>query len=222
MSADGGKGGLRALLGSQRWLELCAAGTGRSYRPGQYLLRQGDRGGYVLVLTDGRVRICALEPDGTQLLHALRGPGDLLGELAMPDRAARTATVVALDRCTARYLPSDAFRRFLDAVDGHQVLTEYLMAKLADKVLYRLQFARFPPARRIALLLCEVIALAQAPTEPIPVPFSQVGIADALGLARSTVAEQITALRRQGILGPGPRLVVADLRRLAGVAHITL
>lgn len=222
MSADGRKGGFRALLGGQRWLELCAAGTGRSYRPGQYLLRQGDRGGYVLVLTDGRVRISALEPDGTQLLHALRGPGDLLGELAMPDRAARTATVVALDRCTARYLSSDAFRRFLDAVDGHQALTEYLITKLADKLLYQLQFARFPPARRIALLLCEVIALADSPTEPIPVPFSQVGIADALGLARSTVAEQITALRRQGILGPGPKLVVADLRRLTNVARITV
>ena len=46
------------------------------------------------------------------------------------------------------------------------------------------------------------------------IPFTQEELSTSLGLARSTVAEQLTALRTSGALAPGRQLVVADIERL--------
>lgn len=208
------------MLGREHWNTLCAAGTARTYRRGQFLLRQGDRGGFVLALTSGRVQVAALNEDGTQLLQALRGPGDLVGEMAMRDGAARTATVVALDRCTVRYLSLERLRKFLDSAGAHGAFTDYLIAKLSETVHYQLQLVHFSPRQRVARLLLDVVALADAVPDPMRIPFSQTGIATALGLARSTVSEQVAALREIGVLAPGPRLIVLDPQALARAAGI--
>jgi CRP/FNR family transcriptional regulator, cyclic AMP receptor protein len=212
--------GFAALLGRDRWTALCAAGAARSYRRGQFLLRQGDRGGFVLALTSGRVQVAALNEDGTQLLQALRGAGDLVGEMAMRDGAERSATVVALDRSTVRYFSVELLRRFLTSAGAHGAFTDYLIAKLSETVHYQLQLVHFSPRQRVARLLLDVIALADGVPDPMRIPFSQTGIATALGLARSTVSEQVAALREVGVLAPGPRLRVIDVRALARIAGI--
>jgi CRP/FNR family transcriptional regulator, cyclic AMP receptor protein len=212
--------GFAALLGRERWRALCATGTARSYRQGQFLLRQGDRGGFVLALTSGRVQVAALAEDGTQLLQALRGPGDLIGEMAMRDGAERTATVVALDRCGVRYLSVEQLRRFLTSAGAQGAFTDYLVAKLSETVHYQLQLVHFSPRQRVARLLLDVIALAEGAPDPMRIPFSQTGIATALGLARSTVSEQVATLREIGVLAPGPRLRVIDGQKLARIAGI--
>jgi CRP-like cAMP-binding protein len=184
------------------------------------LLRQGDRGGFILAVTTGRVRISALAQDGGQLLHALRGAGDLVGEMGLRSEARRTATVVALDDCTACHLSTAEFQRFLAAEKAHDALRDYLIAKLSETVPYQLQLVHFTPRQRIARLLIDVAALAGPLSDPLRIPFTQTGIADALGLARSTVAEQIAAMRAAGVLASGRQLVVRDLPRLTRLAGI--
>jgi CRP/FNR family cyclic AMP-dependent transcriptional regulator len=213
--------GFAAILGPRQWTALCGAGNIRSYRRGQTLLRQGERGGFVLAVMVGRLRIAALAPDGGQLLHALRGDGDLVGEMGLRSEARRTATVVALDDCTACHLSDAAFQRFLVAERAHDALREYLIAKLSETVPYQLQLVHFTPRQRIARLLIDVIALAGSQSDPLRIPFTQTGIADALGLARSTVAGQIAALRAADVLVRGRQLVVRDLPRLTRLAGIS-
>lgn len=184
------------------------------------MLRQGDRGGFVLVVTSGRMQVVALSEDGTQLLQALRGPGDLVGEMAMRVGAERSATVIALDRCAVRYVPVERMRRFLDAEQGNRAFTDYLIAKLSETVEYQLQLVHFSPLQRIARLLLDVIALADGESDQMQIPLSQTGIAAALGLARSTVSEQIASLRDAGVVAPGPRLAVTDVQELARLGGI--
>ena len=212
--------GFAALLGPRQWSALCGAGSTRSYRRGQTLLQQGERGGFVLAVMVGRLRISALAQDGGQLLHALRGAGDLVGEMGLRSGARRTATVVALDDCTASYLSNAAFQRFLVAERAHDALRDYLIGKLSETVPYQLQLVHFTARQRIARLLIELVALDGSPSNPPRIPFTQTGIADALGLARSTVAEQIAALRVAGVLAPGRQLLVRDLPRLTRLAGI--
>lgn len=205
--------GFRALLGEARWRELLARGVERTHRPGSWLLRQGDPGTTVLALVSGRVEVLGAEPGGGQLLITLRGPGDLLGEIAARSSGPRTATVRAIDRCTTRVLTAAAFNAFLDEHHGHGPLADHVVAKLSQAVPYQVRLVHFAPGRRIARLLLEVVSLAHD-GDP-RVPFSQRAIADALGLARSTVALHLRRLRETGALHPGPRLVVADRAVLA-------
>jgi CRP/FNR family cyclic AMP-dependent transcriptional regulator len=184
----------------------------RVYPPGSRLFRQGDPGSAVLALISGRVKVLGVEPDGGQLLITLRGAGDLIGEVAARRLSRRTATVETIDRCTARILTVDRFNAFLNKHDSHPILTDYLVTKLSQTVPYQVELVHFGPERKIARLLLEVVALAdRSSPDPSQVPFSQQEVADALGMARSTVALHLQRLREIGALRAGPRLAVSDL-----------
>lgn len=212
--------GFHGLLGSQRWDALISYGFPRTHRPGEYLLRQEEKGGYLFALTGGRVKVLAREADGSQLLLSLRGSGDLVGEMAARKSTRRTATVQALDSCTSSYLSRSEFDRFLRDHDVNALFSDYLVSKLSETVPYQVQQVHFRPRQRVARLLLEAFCLADQQTpDRWKVPFSQEALAQALGMARSTVADQLAALRSTGALGPGPRIVVADDNVLANQAR---
>lgn len=176
-------------------------------------MRQGYAGEYLLALTSGRVQVLRSEQGGEQrLLVALRAAGDLVGEMASHGGGGlRSATVVALDDCYAQYLTVAAF----DRLPAARKLTDYVVLKLSESVPYRVQLVHFKPPQRIARLLAELVALAGPElADPMLIPLSQEQIATALGVARSSVSAFVAELRRDGVLGAGPRLVVADPERL--------
>lgn len=203
------------LIGVNAWRLLLAEGTLRSYRPGQVILRQGDPGGFLVVLDSGRVKLVAGAEDGARLLLTVRGAGHLLGELAGED-GRRTATVEAMDRCTARYLTVPRFERFIHKRGLEQALHRYVTEKFDQAVSRQVALAHRSALPRIARLLYDVVRLAPPGSpNPMRIPFTQEELAGSLGLARSTVADQLGALRASGALAPGPQLIVADLDRLA-------
>lgn len=217
----GGLRGFQALLGAGRWHELRSLGASRAHRRGSFLLRQGESGDHVLALTQGRVKVLGMDADGSQVLVAFRGAGDLIGEMAVRS-GARSATVQALDHCTAWHIPGDAFEEFLRQHDAQSLFADYLVTKLSETVAAQLQQAHFTPLQRISRLLLDVLKLAdEDQTGCMRIPLSQEAIASALGLARSTIAEQIAVLRRSHTLEPGPRLVVANPERLARCAEVS-
>jgi CRP-like cAMP-binding protein len=204
--------GFRALLGEAKWQALLARGVDRVHPPGSWLLQQGAPGTAVFALVSGRVKVLGAEAGGGQLLITLRGPGDLLGEMAARSAGPRTATVQAIDRCTTKVVSAVAFDAFLDEHRAQGRLADYVVSKLSQAVPYQVQLVHFAPERRIARLLLEIVALADDGSPHVP--FSQREVADALGLARSTVALHLQRLKEAGALRPGPRLVVADLEVL--------
>lgn len=203
------------LIGVNAWRLLLAEGTLRSYRPGQVILRQGDPGGFLVVLESGRVKLVAGTEDGARLLLTVWGAGQLLGELAGED-GRRTATVEAMDRCTARYLTVPRFERFIHKRGLEQALHRYVTEKFDQAVSRQVALAHRSALPRIARLLYDVVGLAPPGSpNPMRIPFTQEELAGSLGLARSTVADQLGALRASGALAPGRQLIVADLERLA-------
>jgi CRP/FNR family cyclic AMP-dependent transcriptional regulator len=214
--------GFAALLGPRRWAALLDAGHLRSYHPGATLLRQGDDGGFVLAVSNGRIAVFGGDADGGEILLALRGSGDLVGELALAS-GSRTATVRAVDRCTAHAIPAPAFRSFLNTHNAHAAYADYLAVKLSETVPYSVRQVHRDPLTRVARLLWDLLSLeGNTPSSSHRVPLSQEALAKALGLARSTVAEQIAELRRTDVLGPGPRIVVSDPAALARHADIAM
>ncbi|MEV6609728.1 Crp/Fnr family transcriptional regulator [Kutzneria sp. NPDC051319] len=200
-------GGFRTLLSDEQWSALLDAGIPRGYRPGDELVRQGDPGGFVLVLRTGRVQVLRTEADGSRLLLEVRAAGDLIGEMAARGSGVRNATVVAVDQCHAQRVPVAAFDRLAAAA----LLPDYIVSKINQHLPVRVQLAHFTPPQKVARLLAELIALAGPElADPRLIPLSQQEIADALGLSRSSVAAVVADLRRDAVLGPGPRLTVLD------------
>jgi CRP/FNR family transcriptional regulator len=67
---------------------------GNTYRDGEIIIRQGDVGDRMYVIQAGRVEIL-VERDGEQNVIRTAGEGELIGEMAIFDHAARSATVRA-------------------------------------------------------------------------------------------------------------------------------
>ncbi len=72
-----------------------------SVHPGEFFFRQGEVGDSMYVLESGRVNVIKNGADGTP--HVLRelAAGDCFGEMALMDLAPRSASVQALEECSA-------------------------------------------------------------------------------------------------------------------------
>ncbi|MFE2747162.1 Crp/Fnr family transcriptional regulator [Streptomyces scopuliridis] len=93
---------------------VMALGNRKRYAADAHLLTEGDRSTHVMIILQGWVTVSvATDRGATRLILGLRGPGELLGEMAALDSHPRSATVRALGSIEALVIPGDAFRRFL-------------------------------------------------------------------------------------------------------------
>lgn len=93
---------------------LAGACQERKYSAGSTLIKQGDTGVGLYVLTAGTVHITkSTDPDRAEIDLGTAGPGNVLGEMSLLDDLPRSATVTAVDDVTALLLPVWEFRTTL-------------------------------------------------------------------------------------------------------------
>jgi CRP/FNR family cyclic AMP-dependent transcriptional regulator len=100
-------------LGPAELADLLARGTERTFARGRPLMHEGQVPDRVLLLREGTVKVFATTPTGKEVILAVRGPGELVGELAALAGAERSASVVAIERVRAVVIRQDAFQAFL-------------------------------------------------------------------------------------------------------------
>lgn len=88
----------------------------KHFLQGEILIREGDRGDCAYVIESGNVEI-VVERDGQAIQLGTRGPGSLIGEMAMIDDRPRTATVRALEDCQVLEITRDDFARRVGTAD---------------------------------------------------------------------------------------------------------
>jgi len=203
---------------------LAEAGTVRQYGAGEALLLQGQPLDRVLVVLRGRVKVVATAVDGTEVMLALRGAGDLVGEVATVQETEGAASVIALEPASARQLTTVEFRRFLDRHPGAALaLIRVLAGRLRDADRQRVQYAATTVLERLAAALVD---LAERYGEPV----ADRAVRIELRLTRSDLATMVAAspesvdrawrtLRERGMVGRdgGRHLVVRDLGTLRSI-----
>lgn len=80
-----------------------------AFAPGDILVREGDPGDSLIVIVSGSATV---EQGGRQIRQL--ASGDFLGEIALIDGGARTATVTATEPIEALTIGRDGFRRLMD------------------------------------------------------------------------------------------------------------
>ena len=68
---------------------------GKTYEPGQIIVREGEMGDCMYVIQDGLVEVIK-EADGQTIQLAILGKDEFFGEMAIFEREARAATVRAM------------------------------------------------------------------------------------------------------------------------------
>ena len=121
---------LFASLDRQDLLTLATSTREREYQPGEELMRQGDTGVGLFILTQGRVRVTQGRQGETYDLGVLEH-GQVFGELSLLDDMPRTATITAIEPSTVIIVPVWDFRA---ALRENPTMALSLLASLSQRI----------------------------------------------------------------------------------------
>jgi len=194
-------------------------GNRRRYPRGTTLMNEGDRSERMVVIVAGLVKVSYYTDDGREVLLAVRGAGDLLGELAALDGEPFSATVTALDDVEALIMTVDDFRRVLSEEPEFGLsLFKSLSRKLRDADRKRVEFAAYDSVGRVASRLVELAeTFGQDSLEGIRIglPLTQEELAGWTGCSREAVAKALQSLRNKELIETHRRgVTVKDLEGL--------
>jgi CRP/FNR family cyclic AMP-dependent transcriptional regulator len=216
-------GNFWSLLDERQRAIVRSRATVRRFEPGTVIIREGDLSRWVIVLTSGRVKVAATAPGGRQAVLAMRGPGDIVGEMAAVDGTPRSATVIAVDRITALWLPFDGF---LQLLREHPAISEALLKSTTARLRYanvrRTEFADRPAAARVAALLVDLAERFGVPTREgvlIGLRIGQNDIAGLVSASREAVSRALRTLRTGGVISTGRQRIV--IHRLEALRRLT-
>jgi CRP-like cAMP-binding protein len=205
---DTAEGALLAYLADADREYLLGRGTRRRFRANDVVLMEGDPSDHVHVLVSGWVRVSKIVEDGREVLFGLRGPGEVLGDLAAVTGRPRSASVRAIEPCTVFQLTGAEFVDVLHARPEIAIATiKTVAARLRNAESARVDSAAFDVSRRVAAVL---VRLAEEHGRTVPEgvvvdALSQEDIAAQIGAARRTVARALRVLRERGIVETGRR-----------------
>jgi len=210
------------LLDGGQQATLTALGRPHRSSGGATLCLEGEPSTHVFILISGWVKIVSVSGEGRDMLLALRGPGDIVGEISGEATGYRTATVRAAGTLESLIVAADRFEQFLDEHPAAAHAYRRAMAerrRAADEV----QRGRVMTngSQRLARLLLELTGPPQdgggAGGAP---PLTQEEVASLIGSSRATVTRALSQWRSRGIVSTRQRrIVVLDrtaLRRLGG------
>ncbi|MGW7413742.1 Crp/Fnr family transcriptional regulator [Streptomyces sp. NPDC054863] len=204
---------------------LLALGVPRSYEPGQVMLQERDTGTFVLAVRSGWSVVSVSTERGARLILALRGAGEVVGDLAAVDQGPRSATVTALGPVEATSISGERFRHFLSArPHATALIMRQFSARLRSADSERRSLASETVLRRLAVRLLELaqragrIGADGAVVVELPLP--QHDLASAVGATREAVAKALRLLREQDVVHTGNRRVtVTDMELLLLLAQ---
>jgi len=214
----------QALNESER-TALRAAGRTREYAAGTLLCSQGADPDHVLVILDGWVKVTAGRADGHEVMLAIRGPADTIGESGPLNGRPRSANVKALNRVRALAVPAEQFAAFLN---GHahaaQVLAQVMVRRMDDADRRMTSQVGTSGPKLLALLLLDLAERYGVPgpdgAVALPLPLTQQELATMIGRARETVARALTSWRRDGVVATQRmRILIMDPDALREVAE---
>jgi NADH dehydrogenase len=105
-----------------------ALGVRREYfEPGQVIFREGDRGDWLYVVTDGEVEVLRSSTEGETALRRL-GAGECFGEIALVSDRPRSATVRAVSASNVLAVDREAFQALFATLPPLKSFFESLIA----------------------------------------------------------------------------------------------
>ena len=185
---------------------------------GALLCVEGDPATHVYVLMDGWVKIRSVTDDGHELVLALRGQGEVVGELAGETDGYRTASVQAIGTVRALIVAYEKFSSFLDSHLGAGHAYRRMFAQRWNDAESMLRTRSVTNgAQRLAGLLLDLAD--QRNSEVQMAMLTQEELASLVGTSRATVTRALSNWRRRGIIRTGQRdLTITDLGALRKIA----
>jgi CRP-like cAMP-binding protein len=191
---------------------LLRLGSRRALGPGRRVVTEGDSSQHVEVLLEGYVKVTATTAEGQEVLLAVRGRGDIIGELAALSGGVRSATVTSCGRVVSSLVRHDDLVAFMES---HPAASRHLAAVVGDKLQWansrRADFVSLSARHRVARVLRDLATVFAGPTagdSPIRIAVTQPELASIAGLREVTVHKVLREMRDSGVISTGYRCVI--------------
>ena len=119
-----------AALTEDEQEDLKSVASIRTFAAGGRIMREGDQADHVMVIIEGRARIC-VDENGWERVLAERGPGQLIGERGGLQVRVRSASVIALDAVRVLMAATEDFTAFVKA---HPRVFDIVESQLYDRL----------------------------------------------------------------------------------------
>lgn len=212
--AEGRPPGRPAVLGQDHLALLGGAGVVHGWSRGEVLMRRGEPGDRAILLQQGLVKITTEAVNGYTSLLAFRGPGELVGELAVLDGGNRSATVTAVRPVRGVII---AAARFAVLLQEHGDLALAVLRGVSGRLRHsdghREALGSRSAGVRIAHVLLEFAERHGTPASDwapaaLAVPMTQQELAGAAGTSRESVVRTLRDLHDLGIVGTARGIIV--------------
>jgi CRP/FNR family transcriptional regulator, cyclic AMP receptor protein len=173
----------------------------------------------------GSAKVHTIKSDGTQIILAVLGPGEVVGEMSLADSLRRLADVTTLEEAVLLWMDRFAFRTALEE-------EPMLICNLAEVLSRRLRLTNAHLLSLDALdvpgrVASQLLALAREYGERtpegtrIPMRLTQTDLASLVGASRMRVGQAIALFKKRGCFSVGEdhRIVIQDPETLTRRAH---
>ncbi len=191
---------------------LLAYATTERYSANQAIFNKGDPGNSLMIVVSGRIKICASSAEGKEMVLAVLGKGEVLGEMAILEDKPRSADATALERTEVLVLHR---REFVPFLERNPKLCVRLLRVLSARLRRTSELAEdrvfLSLSSRLAKMLLDLAggnSADLAPNARVDFRMSQKDLAALLGASRESVNKQLSAWQHSGLIKMGRGYVV--------------
>jgi CRP-like cAMP-binding protein len=172
------------------------------------IMHEGSAGENVVLVLSGRVKLVARGVGDRTVVLAIRGPGELVGEMAALGGTRRTATAIAAEDVELGVLPGDDFREYLrEHPDAALVLLRSLVGRMTEATRGLVELATQDSVGRVARRLIELGPDHGPSSGPFELELTQDELASWTGATRETVSRALRLMRQLGWVATGHRTI---------------
>src|SRR5215210_5515689 len=194
----------------------------RSFPAGTSILTAEQPGEAVYVLLKGSVKVYLTHTDGSEVILAILGTGEVLGEMSLADSLGRSASVTTLEDCTFLWMDR---RTFLSGMEEIPAIARNLVGILSRRLRLADTHTRSLAALDVhGRVAAQLLAFAREYGEPlangdtlIPLRLTQTDLGGLVGASRVRVNQVLGYCRKRGEISmdKAGHIIVHDEEALA-------
>lgn len=198
----------------------------KTFPAGAILMNAGQTGEALYFILSGTVKVHVEQESGADVIIAVLGPGDIIGEISALDAQGCSASVVMLEPSELLWMDRATFHRHLAAIPAINYNLACILAERLRQANDQIQsLAALDTESRIArriLAFAKRYGQARANGElHIPIRLTQSDIAALVGASREHTNKILVSYKERGYLSVDQRhhITVRDLRAIARRCH---
>ena len=215
---------LFAQLSASDIADLESQSKVRKLKKGDPVYLPTEQADGVLLVAQGRVKVCHATPDGKQSILGFVDVGEIFGELSILGNARRDEYVEATEKTTLVLLPKDAVNHVLRKYPELVLGITKLIGVRRQRVEKRLRNLLFHSNRErvihLLMELCEKYGRRAENGITLDIRLSHQEMASIIGSTRETVTVVLGQLQKENLIQIARRRVaILDLHRLAAAVN---